>query len=239
MNKDDRTQVQLKWQKGIHHVICATIAFGMGIDKADVRFVVHYTLPNSLEGYYQETGRAGRDGKPSECILFYAYADTRFLRKFIYEGEGTKEQKDCQHNNLNRVVQFCVNKFDCRRTQVLQYFGEKFEKKDCNATCDNCRVSASVRHEDKDMTETAKSIVQLLRECNEDKITMIQLSDIYRGSKVKKVSRTKPSRLDVYADDHARSSIRAGIRLKASVEALRWTEATSNVSSTFWSPRRS
>ena len=136
----------------------ATIAFGMGIDKGDVRFVVHHTLPQSLEGYYQETGRAGRDGKSSTCVLFFSYRDTNAIKQMIDKDEKTKEQKEQQHSNLRRVIQYCMNKNDCRRTQVLQYFGEVFPAESCHHTCDNC-CNAAKNHQQavlQDLTSQAK-----------------------------------------------------------------------------------
>ncbi len=114
-------------------VVCATIAFGMGIDKPDVRFVIHYDAPKSLEGYYQETGRAGRDGLEGNCLMFYAYEDILKLEKF--NKDKTVTERDNAKALLTEMVTY-ANLGLCRRRQLMNYFGEYFEK-DCGI-CDNC-----------------------------------------------------------------------------------------------------
>jgi bloom syndrome protein len=183
MEPAEKSRVQKEWQAGKYHVIVATIAFGMGIDKPDVRFVIHHTIPKSLEGYYQETGRAGRDGKPSGCYLLYGYQDASKLRWMIDDGEGTGEQKGRQHEMLQKIIQFCENRSDCRRVQVLQYFNERFQREACDGKCDNCTTTSTF--EDVDFTDYAQHAVDLVRTVASSKVTLLKCIDIFRGVKNK------------------------------------------------------
>jgi ATP-dependent DNA helicase RecQ len=161
-------------------IIVATIAFGMGIDKPDVRFVIHYDIPKSIEGYYQETGRGGRDGLEGECVLFYNPADIEKLEKFL-------KDKPVAEREIGELLIFETEAFaessSCRRKFLLHYFGEEFPEKDCGKMCDNCRHPK----EKIDAQEAAIEALKVIKEIK-GKYNLKHCIDIMIGNKTHEVA---------------------------------------------------
>jgi ATP-dependent DNA helicase RecQ len=135
-----RSGTQDRFVQGFTTIICATNAFGMGIDKPDVRFVIHYDMPRTLEAYYQESGRAGRDGEESDCILFFQEADAKHLKRLIERDLPSECQRAIALAKYTSMVEYCTTS-GCRRQYLLEYFGEEFDTLPCQG-CDSCTSPA-------------------------------------------------------------------------------------------------
>lgn len=183
MTPAQRNKVQEDFKFDRTPIICATIAFGMGIDKSNVRFVIHYNLPRNLEGYYQEIGRGGRDGLPADALLFFSYGDVMTYRDMIEQGESSPEQKELKLAKLNRMYQFAEAPI-CRRKTVLNYFGEPYEQH-----CGNCDVCKKPpRHFDGTIA-AQKALSAILR--TNQTVGMSLLVDILRGSRRREIVERK------------------------------------------------
>ena len=174
MKAEDRNNVQAKFQNDEVKIICATIAFGMGIDKSNIRWVIHYNMPKNIEGFYQEIGRSGRDGLPAHSLLFYSWGDYMKLQRFIDESEASNQFKEVQSAKLSRMWEFSYTG-DCRMNVILNYFDE-FRTKGCGH-CDNClhppsKIEGTVLAQ--------KALSAMIR--SEQKIGLNLLIDVLRGS---------------------------------------------------------
>ncbi len=202
LDGETRRRTQEEFVRDRVPIIVATIAFGMGINKPDIRLVVHHSLPKSLEAYYQETGRAGRDGLPSECVLFFAYADKAKQDFFINQIEDASERRNAGLK-LDKMLEFAQLP-TCRRRFLLEYFGERWTEDNCGG-CDVCLRSG----EEFDATEIAQKILSAVIRTGE-RFGITHVIRVLRGSRDKRILQFGHRQLSVYgiARDYTRPQLR-------------------------------
>lgn len=180
LSDEERKKTQEDFSFDNIEIIVATNAFGMGIDKSNVRFVIHHNIPKNMEAYYQEAGRAGRDGEESECILLFSPNDIRLQKYFIDESFLSPERKNNEYNKLRAMVDYCYTS-KCLRSYILEYFGEDALEEKCN-NCSTCNDN----REEKDITLEAQKIFSCVYRMKE-RFGVNMVADVLRGSKNKKL----------------------------------------------------
>jgi ATP-dependent DNA helicase RecQ len=191
LSEKDRTSNQDAFIRDDARIIVATIAFGMGINKPDVRFVIHHDMPQNIEAYYQQIGRAGRDGLQADCLLLYSYSDKQKIQYFINQKEGN--EKKVAEKHLEDIIHYL--EYDgCRRKPLMKYFGEEYKKDECGM-CDNClRQKGDLQ----DYTVQAQKYLSCVVRTGE-RFGAYHVADVLRGSKAKKILQLKHDELSTYA----------------------------------------
>lgn len=174
LDADFRSRIHSKWLSGEYQAVVATIAFGLGIDKPDVRFVIHHCISKSMENFYQESGRAGRDGRKAACIVLYRLADIFRLSTMVFQDRVGLQ-------NLYKMLDYCLDQSSCRRSLIARHFEESWTKDDCSQMCDHCR--SPKKKKEIDVGPYCRQLYQILTKAvqSETRLTPLKLIDAWYG----------------------------------------------------------